>query len=1046
MMAFSRVQASMPDELELTSQRQVFPVAISLSEEDKHWLNNHKALRVGIYPQTHSPVVQNIFTDRYRGINADYLAIIQSSLGTHIKVIRLDNKQQAIEALKEDKLDAVLTGLEYLPGTDQSLIASMAVTRSWPNLVTSISNTMSPVASQENVRVSAYGNYPDDQFIYQSFPNADIIRYSNYEEALKKLSTGEDNYFIGDSLTTSIWLSQEFQNTIVTLKYWSEPQKNSVFLFRTEQSELQRIFNNVLSHIDENMHGQIAYSTIDKGDLSFLIDPLAYTPHEQQWLSQNKKIKVIVNPWYMPYTLIDSEQDIRGITGDVLNLINLQTGLTFEPIMVRSYDEMISEINKGGWHMVVPAIYDTKKNHSLLYTQPFINTQFVSVVRKDNFSSAELRPGMSVALSDEHPLLTTLQRQYTDIKWRPVKNVNTALNLLASGKVDAAIANRLTVRYFSEHYYHDRLLWQPLPNTMPAAFTFSVSPHEPELKSILDKAWDNVPQREMFQIVSKWLRLPNVKTETWELYNKPFYIVTVLATLLVLSCVIWIIYLTLAVRKRKRLQRLLEQEKNKVQQAGKEKQEFLSRMSHELRTPVSAIVGYLELLQHASAYFKNEDKVSIDQAAKASHLLLKLIGEILDIEKVESGMIEVSPEWGKIDTLIMSKIVLFQDIANKKGISIDYTSCVASDQVMLLDFQRLGQVLNNVIDNAVKFTQQGSINISVSLENQKNLIIIVTDTGPGIAQHVQSRLFEAFIQAGHQSTEQGSGLGLTISKVLMSKMRGTIFLQSEEGKGTTLTIVLPVETKNDVIVESPVITPVPVSVDPNLRVLIADDLPAGRLLLQRQLSTLGIKSDEAADGQEALSLLQQAHYDILITDVNMPVMDGVTLAKTVREHNSNIIICGLTATAQIHERERCLAAGMNFCLFKPINISQLALLLFDIKPEVSSFFDMKRLTVLAQGNRLLMLNALKDAQQENRNDFSKAHVALMHSDYQAMKYHIHRIRGTALLLGSTALADQTQLLEDKLMQADSDDGLLAMLEHTQDLLDELDIAIQDFTP
>jgi len=137
---------------------------------------------------------------------------------------------------------------------------------------------------------------------------------------------------------------------------------------------------------------------------------------------------------------------------------------------------------------------------------------------------------------------------------------------------------------------------------------------------------------------------------------------------------------------------------------------------------------------------------------------------------------------------------------------------------------------------------------------------------------------------------------------------------------------------------------------------------------------------------------------------------------------------------------------MNYCLFKPINIPQLALLLSDIKPQVNPLFDMKRLTVLAQGNRLLMLTALKDAQQENYNDLSKAHMALACSDYQAMKYHIHRIRGTAVLLGSKALADQTGLLEDKLQVSDSDDGLAAMLEHILTLLIELDSAVQNFKP
>ena len=1033
-------------ELKLLPQQKVSLVSVQLTEDEKHWLRNQKSLHIGVYPQVLSSMVQTIFFDQYSGINADYLSIIQNSLDTDIKVINYENREKAIQALDDGELNAVLTGLEYQPKLNESLISSIPVTHSWPSLMASISNTMSPLASRERVRIATIGNYPDDNFIYASFPNAEIVRYDNYESILNALATEKDNYFIGDSLTTSLWLSQEFNHTIVTLKYWAAPQKNSLFLFSKNQPLLQQIIDSVLSNINNGIHSQLSYSAIDKSDLSFLIAPVILTTREQEWLKQHKKIRVLVNPWTIPFTMLDSEKDIRGIIGDILNLISVQTGLSFEIVVVNSLKEAEEKLNQNDWSIMVPAAYNTNVDGSLLYTKPFVTTQFVSVVKKERFASAELEPGMRVSLADDHPIMPELIEKYPKVIWVPVNSVSIALNLLADNKVDAAIANRLAVRYFSEHYYPDLFNWQDIPDVIPAFFSLAVSPQSPELQTILDKARDKISQREMFQIVSKWLQLPEARIETWELYNRQFYLVVMLAAALVLSTTVWAIYLTKEVRKRKRSQRLLIKEKIKAQQASKQNREFLSRMSHELRTPVSAIIGYLELLQNSAVHFKSEDKVSVDQATQASHSLLKLIGEILDLEKVESGIIEVIPKWGKIDNLIRAKVILFHAVTSKKGILIDYTTTIAGNKIVLLDFQLLGQVLNNIIGNAVKFTQQGSIRISVSLQNNETLIIQVTDTGPGIPKNIQSYLFKPFIQAGHQTTQQGSGLGLTISRVLMKKMNGSISLESEVNEGTTITIALPVETAANDIVESLPTAKTSIRVDHNLHVLIADDQPASRLLLQRQLATLGIKPDEAADGEAALTLLQQTHYDVLITDVNMPVMDGVTLTKLIRENNTSITICGLTATAQIHERERCLAAGMNFCLFKPINISQLTQLLSEIKPEVNLFFDMKRLTVLTQGNRILMLSALKDAQHENYRDLSTAHTALTQSDYQTMKYHIHRIRGTALLLGSRALAEQTQLLEEQLLQPNSDDELFAILESIRKLLAALDTAVQDFTP
>lgn len=1046
MMPFvGKAQAVNKEELTLSPQQRVSLVPVQLTEDEKSWLKNHKNLLIGVYPHKLSSSVQNIFLDQYSGINADYLAIIQRSLDANIKVINYEDRQQALQALANGELNAVLTGLEYQPKIDDAFTSSTPVTYSWPTLMANISNTLSPLASREKVRIATIGDYPEDDFIYASFPHAEIIRYNQYEAVIHALSTDKDDYFIGDSLTSSLWLSQEYSNDIVTLKLWATPQKNSLFLFANDQSPLKNIIDNVLGNINYGIHSQLSYSSIDRSDLSFLIDPLELTASEKEWLKKNKKVRILVNPWTIPFTLVDDKQNLRGISGDILNLISVQTGLTFEPVIVHSLKEIEEKQNKNDWAVLVPSAYNSKVSDSLLYTKSFINTQFVSVVKKEKFASPALEPGMRVSLADDHPILSELIEKYPGVKWVPVKNVSIALNLVADDKVDAAIANRLAVRYFSEHYYPDLFIWQDIPDVIPASFTLAVSPHEPELKAILDKAREKISQREMFQIVGKWLRLPEAKIETWELYNKQFYLVAILAAALVLSTTLWAIYLKKEIHKRRRSQRLLIEEKNKAQRASKENREFLSRMSHELRTPVSAIVGYLELLQNTAVGFRPEDKLNVDQATEASHSLLNLIGEILDLEKIESGIIEVTPTWGTIEQLITAKKMLFNAVANKKGLELDYHSTIDPHLTIRLDYQLLGQVLNNIIGNALKFTEQGSIKISASLENEL-LVLTINDTGPGIPENMRSRLFDPFIQAKQHSIEQGTGLGLTICKVLMNKMKGSISLESEVNVGTTFILTLPVDSQWDENYKPAQSTTSAITFDKNLRILIADDQPASRLLLHRQLATLGITSDQAADGQAALVMLQQASYDILITDVNMPILDGVALTKTVRKNNHRIAIFGLTATAQLHERERCLAAGMNDCLFKPINLSQLTFLLSEVKKEVNQFFDIDRLTILAQGNRVLMLSALKDAQQENYNDYSLAEQALIQADYQACQYHIHRIRGTALLLGASDLAEQSQILEEALQMTYSSEQLFAMLDNIRKSLSTLDNAVENFKP
>lgn len=697
--------------LELSGYNYFTPVPVYISPDDNKWLKQKKTLRVAVYPPEHPLLAQSTVTGRYRGINADYLALIQHSLDIKVAVIRYSDVSDAIASLKAGQTDMVLTGLDYQPAAKEGLQLSLPLVHSWTALVTSMSNVLAPLHSAESVTVATVNHYPDDDFIYRAFPNAEIINYASSQEALSSVVDGQSRYFFGDSLTTGAWLSQEFSHALSAVKYWAQPQTQNLFLFAGSENRLRDIINRTINAIDEHTHGQIAQSMVDKGNLSFLIDELELTEKEKQWLSSHKTLRVIINPWFAPYTMVDSNQEARGLVGDILNLISLQTGMKFETIVVKSNNEMIAAMKQGNWHIVQAATYDLGREQFISFTHPFITTPFVTVVRT-NSRKPLLGGDMRVAISSEHTLLERLKARYPKIHWELVENSSVALNLVATGKVDAAVTNQLTARYFTDHYYPGQLTFQPVADERSAAIGFAVPRSEPELRQILDKALDDVPHKEISQIVAKWTRLPDVKIDTWELYSKPFYLVAILSALLVCSSFLWVMYLLMKITERKRQQRLLEAERDSAQRANKEKRDFLARMSHEIRTPVSAIMGFLELLQRSVARFTAEDKASIDQAAAASQSLLKLVGEILDLEKIESGLVEISLQWQSIDTLVKNTMALFNALAAQKGIRLEYHSQLASNESFKVDSQLLGQVLINVIGNAVKFTRKGSVEVT----------------------------------------------------------------------------------------------------------------------------------------------------------------------------------------------------------------------------------------------------------------------------------------------------------------------------------------------
>ena len=427
-----------------------------------------------------------------------------------------------------------------------------------------------------------------------------------------------------------------------------------------------------------------------------------------------------------------------------------------------------------------------------------------------------------------------------------------------------------------------------------ASVSFAISPHEPMLKSVMDKALQAIPPREILQMTERWSKISNTQVDFWSRYSKQFYQLGIFALLLIAISLIWGISLSREVNKRKQSQRLLEEqlhlkealsqelenEKNKAIEATKAKSRFLARMSHELRTPVSSIVGFVELLS-SSELSPAQRKEAIALTGATAQSLLGLIGKILDVDKIESGKYQVVPQWTDLSQLIELQCHSFDALARQKGITLACVSQLPANERVFVDQQALRQILTNLVGNALKFTEQGSIHVTARLmpegENHGTLTIAISDTGCGISEEEQAGLFQRYAQGRCGRQQTGSGLGLFICKELVTLMGGTLELMSVPLQGTTFTITLPVETARQSIVsdgDAPgTLLPLPC-----LSILIADDNPTNRLLLKRQLNAIGYSVDEACDGEEAEAKLAKKSYDLLITDVNMPKKDGFDLA------------------------------------------------------------------------------------------------------------------------------------------------------------------------
>lgn len=375
-----------------------------------------------------------------------------------------------------------------------------------------------------------------------------------------------------------------------------------------------------------------------------------------------------------------------------------------------------------------------------------------------------------------------------------------------------------------------------------------------------------------------------------------------------------------------------------LKKASETKSEFLANMSHEIRTPLNVLVGMADLLEESPL---NEDqKHYVQVSKKAGHNLLSIINDILDISKIESGLVTLEMTDVDLHTLVKDTVEMFELKAQEKNLDLTVALSEDTRNIFQGDPTRIRQILSNLISNSLKFTKSGRIHVEL-LKNQTalpgNVIFHVSDTGIGIPQEKIPHLFQPFTQADSTITRKfgGTGLGLSISKRLVRMMKGEITLESELDRGSRFSFTLdlpllrPLESAETVPAPPPK-APLKTEAHEPLAILIVDDTDDNRLLIKAYLKNTAHKISEAMNGQEALELAQKNRYDLILMDMQMPVMDGFTATERIRvwEKEQQLplsAIWALTAYALNNDIDRSLSAGCNMHLVKPVRKSDLLL-------------------------------------------------------------------------------------------------------------------------
>ena len=509
------------------------------------------------------------------------------------------------------------------------------------------------------------------------------------------------------------------------------------------------------------------------------------------------------------------------------------------------------------------------------------------------------------------------------------------------------------------------------------------------------------------------------------------------------------------VSDRKITEKALIEARDRAESADKAKSQFLAVMSHEMRTPLAGIVGIMDLLKTTKLSQKQDRYIQI--ATSSSKVLLDHINEALDITRIDVGKLELSSQEFNLPDLAETLVEVLEPLSNQKNLDLRLQLANNIKSNFMGDSHRIRQILTNLLGNAIKFTDQGNINFSITGSDGPEtsfVHFIISDTGLGIAPENHQKIFEEFvaITQGDQSQVRGDGLGLHISRKIARLMGGDIMVKSDIGKGAEFTLSLPLERvrKIDGKVAEP--ASFPHKENQNLSILVVEDNNVNREVLGDMLKGLGHSVSKATNGVEALDCANIQSFDIIFMDINMPVMDGIETTHRIRADsklNSKACIVGLTAHGSDEFGEEAQQAGMDNFFTKPIRLEALRKIISDIvsndqfavidefSPVLTELFEtLGREKVLRIGEKFFEeLDVF--IQQSIDGVFAEDHVALVEAT--------HKMKGAAVLLGQNVLETPLDQLECHTLEGDVTD-LTNSIQSLRNIAQQSKAAFFDFTP
>lgn len=643
---------------------------------------------------------------------------------------------------------------------------------------------------------------------------------------------------------------------------------------------------------------------------------------EREWINQlDRELIHAPDPSSPPMEFYDSDSIFQGITADYLAIISERLNIKIKTVRVKNWSEVVEKGIKREIDFSTAVQKTTPRKDFWNFTSPFFSVRNVIIVKNKEQLDLNIEDlsNKKVAIVKDYAAAEFVQQNYPNINYHIVPNIAEAIKLVSFSEVDAGILDLPSAAYHTQQLGLTDLKVVGDIN-YPYNFTYASRNDWPILNQILQKGLNSISSREKQKIHNRWISLNLVP-----IWQTSSFWYSILALAILFSLLIWLV---IFLRKKNRALKIATEQAHAANAA---KSEFLANMSHEIRTPMNAIIGFTEILSEMEQ--NKKQKEFLDIISKSGESLLNLINDILDLSKIEAGKISYQPEKTSLKALLNEIEAFFSLKIQLK--ELDFIIENKDIDLVLVDGLRMKQVLINLVGNAVKFTSEGFIKISVhsSVESvqecTKNISITIEDTGIGIPEDQLTYIFEAFSQGKNidNISHGGTGLGLAITNRLMEIMDGSVSCKNKEDKGAIFTLTFRnVKTLPDKVTGAELSQKQGQNIHfKKASILVVDDTPSSRRLIQEYLNSYGFEINIATNGIEALEIMSNKMPDLVITDIKMTDVDGFELLNRIKQLNyyKKIPVIAVSASIMGNVEKSISEAGFDNFIRKPIKKNEL---------------------------------------------------------------------------------------------------------------------------